>query len=876
MYYYFQCTYTGFGAAPTLYPFAGPLTPLSYVNSQDFGTERQQKFSTWPYTGNSGAYPRFTTSTNLGWVANDTSVGGRNDNIFLPDNGYSTFRAAWLNALILGGQPWVQSPFLSKGISTVYLYCRNVKATPQTFVVETWSPGFGSWTVRGSATSDSTAWTLKAIPVNVAEPAYVRIRKTDDGNVSGQWLGLDDITISYPPASVVITNVRYQTAYPSRSQTVLVACNVISQNPNFPAFGISPKVYHRKGSGSWNITPMSQYSGNEYRATLPAYDTGTVSFFVRCDFSGYYFTLGSFTENRSPAFSPYAPPTATEPATFHSYEVRDYASDFHTMTVTGNVSASMHLIGNHIWQGIVNVPPTNRMELGVVGYAYRIWSDDAPVVFRWGDSKQWQQGTPRIGTLEAFATNLTVTGSLNGQYVVRVNLATGQYIIHRCNWQDFNEWLLHADKFAAGSQGGAGQTWGQYFDTWPASVPDVISQNFEGMWTNYMTRWYTSSEDEEGWVLDDFRIVNRAAGHHRAELMPRANEGYIRPGNSILTDGAGQISFWYRATETNVFPILYANGYSWTNYTIDADITTRLDPTITNNDDACYHSIIYRYMDANNYYEYRLIQTNRVNLVAELWKCKAGVKTRLAKSGAIGLTLDSGGTWRVIVTNQASQINSRLQRGGSTYINNNDSDLTLFKGTFGFGSFDASMYVRGVTVAYDRKYTYTEGFDTAPAPGWTTNQYWRIADSALQRVGRATDGLGYKIALCSDPYLVGDEVNWRTYTNVTNLRNLYYAYQTINIHTSETVFVIIKHTDGNGSLRFDDIRITDWHGRTYGSPAITNWYAPDTWVVSNQFYSGPRSIELRSSRALNPRGYTQYIRSPVLSSVGPLAFRYYT
>ncbi|MGQ9662728.1 MAG: choice-of-anchor J domain-containing protein, partial [Kiritimatiellia bacterium] len=110
MYYYFRCTFDGFEGGSVLYPFGGPLTPLSYVISQQFGPDRQQNFNTWPYTGNSGIYPRFTTSTNSGWVANDTSVGGRYDNIFLPDYGYSTPRAAWLNALNLGGNPWVQSP----------------------------------------------------------------------------------------------------------------------------------------------------------------------------------------------------------------------------------------------------------------------------------------------------------------------------------------------------------------------------------------------------------------------------------------------------------------------------------------------------------------------------------------------------------------------------------------------------------------------------------------------------------------------------------------------------------------------------------------------------------------------------------------------
>ncbi|MGQ9661016.1 MAG: hypothetical protein ACUVWX_01605, partial [Kiritimatiellia bacterium] len=768
---------------------------------------------------------------------------------------------------------------LSGGISTVYVYCRNTKNSPQTFVVETWAPGFGDWVVRGSAISDSTTWQLKAIPVNVEETAFVRIRKSDDQGVSGQWLGLDDITISYPPADVVITNVHFMKAYPSTAENVTVSCLVVSKNPNFPAFGISPKVYHRQGSGAWNITPMTQYSGNEYRATLPTYNTGTVSFFIRCDFSGYFFSVGSFSENRSPAFSPYAPPPASEPSTFYTYSVREHSSNFQSLSVTGTVATTMHLIGDEVWQGIINLPPTNRIELSILGSAYRLWNDDAPLTFRWGDAQQWQERPPIVSGLDLFATNIVVTGELQGQYLVRSDLNTGQYIVHRCNWQDFNQWLLHANKFAAGSAGGVGQIWGQNFDAWAADVTDVITQGFEGTWTNFIDRWYTSIEGEEGWVMKDFRIVNRAANHHRAALMPQANVGYIRPANSILLDGAGSISFWYRATETNVYPILYANGYSWTNYTLNADITARLDNTITNNDDGCYHSIFYRYMDANNYYEYRLSQTNRTSLVAELWKCKNGVKTRLAKSAAIGgYTLDSGGTWKVIVTNQTSQINSQLfYRGGTPRINYNDTDLTLWKGTFGFGAYDANMYVRGIDATYNNKFTYSEGFDAVPAPGWVTNAFWTVsaANSALQRVGRGSDPLGYKIALCSDPYYVGDEAYWRTFTNRTNLRNLHYAFQTINIQTSETVFVIIKHTDGNGSLRFDDITLTDWHGRVHGSAAATNWYAPDTWVVSAPVLSAPRSLELRSSRALDPRGYTQYIRSPLLTTVGPLVFRYY-
>ncbi|MCX8107738.1 MAG: hypothetical protein N3G20_02930, partial [Verrucomicrobiae bacterium] len=72
-----------------------------------------QDFNTWPFTGLGGPpfyLPLFVTSSNQGWVAQDTSVAADGDDQpgwnYIPA-AYSLPRAAWLKDLATGGNPWV-------------------------------------------------------------------------------------------------------------------------------------------------------------------------------------------------------------------------------------------------------------------------------------------------------------------------------------------------------------------------------------------------------------------------------------------------------------------------------------------------------------------------------------------------------------------------------------------------------------------------------------------------------------------------------------------------------------------------------------------------------------------------------------------------
>jgi hypothetical protein len=874
MRYYFECYAEGY-ALPAVYPEDAPgAGTLAYTNLVGMGSSREQDFDDWPFTGKIGggtfAKPIFTNSSFQGWTAYDASISGKSNITAIPVPA-SLPHGCWLNALDQGREPYLLFPMMTNAVSRLYFASYSKSASPQIFNVETSLTGAAeTWGIAREITQTAQAWHTNSIALNAEPPLFVRIRKTEDLLAPGAWLGFDNIVLSYPPADAVISGAHYSPAYPGNSQDVTVYCTVTSAPTLFPAYGFAPTVYHKNESGSWTAAPMADQGNGLYAGTVPAYDPGTISYYIRCAFGGYYFKIPTTNENQSPAFLPDASHTAERPSTFFSYPVRYFESAYSNVVITGNVpTVTMEMVSNDVWQGVLPIGTTNQIAFSFMGLNKLDSSNGSPTDDSWADPLQLRANPPVVGTFATNGNPIVITGSTSEQYMVRFDLANSEYIVLRCDFQNFDDWALHDTLFATGSQGAGFRTWQQNFDTWALNVDEVDVVDFQDPdWTNYPSYPGWQGEYSEMWVANNFRIVNK--NDFKLELVPSEDAGYIRQASWRLFDGEGELDFDYRATDTNCHVTTRSGGTTWANYTLSAYI----GGADSSDDDGPYHSIFYHYTAPNAYYECRAVQTNEANLRVTLYKRTPSAFSSLGATTIDGKLLNNAASWNIQVTNQGGSVKHIIKYGGADKINVTDSSSPLPAGTVGFGACDANMAIDSVSI---NLYTniLDETFDSPNPTGWTTNSTWNVQGGAYVRKGRAADPLGLRVFTFPMPLSNLDNPDSHVvHTNVSGLTSLDYTHFALNIHTAQQLVTVIDHTDGNGSLRLDNIVLTSWHGKTN---QYNSWLANDSFVTADNPYGGSgRSLELRASRALSTRGYSQYLRSPLLDNAGAISFYYRT
>jgi hypothetical protein len=879
VYYYFKFYADGF-VTPALYPEEAPGGgTFSYTVTKGLGALREQDFDDWPFTGKSGAgpfaVPIFTNTVFQGWTANDASIAGKAEipRLATPP---STNHACWLNALVEGGEPYLLFPGLTSAVSRLYFATYNLSSLPQGFNVETSRTGAaGTWGAVAELVQSEAQWITNVVPLNADPPLFLRIRKTSDQDFPARYLGIDNIVLSYPPADAVVGAMAFEPRYPAYDQDVTVTCTVTSAPTTFPAYGFAPTVYHRPEGGGWSTTPMSPAGGNLYSAVIPAYDPGLIEYYIRCDFSGYYYETTFTNENRSPTFLPDAPHTAQEPDTFFSYPIRYFHSAYSNVVVTGNVPAVvMEMVGDDVWQGVITESPTNLLTFTFAGLNKLDTSDGSPETDTWADPRQEMQ-TPPI--LDTFATNgnpIVAQLDTNQAYAVRFDLAAGEYWILPCNFQDFDFWALDDDLFAEGSQGSVGTFLSQDFDTWALNPDAEQFHDFQYFgWTNNTTYpdWFLTPYAGDGnnpWLIHYGRIVNNE--NRKCEFYPVGGLGWFYQsaavGGFYLLDGEGVLAFDYRATDSTPYTAFGTNGAAWTHYTVDARFNGNAGAT----DNGCTHSLIYRYDEsASSYYECRVTQTNVSQVNLTLYKVVGAGRTPLTGSTFNG-SLSGAKTWQVIVTNTSpTTVKHTVFYGGATRINgfSDSSAPYLLSGGLGFGARDTDLRVEYVNVP---DYAYFQNFDNPPASEWPTNAAWVQNGIDFVRSGRPADPLGLQVGTADTDYQSPDMIH----ASLTNITSLQYAPLTVEIHRASKAQTVISHEGGTGSLRIDNVALTSWRGQTntYGF-----WEGRDSIVTAENPYGGSgRSIELRASRALDTAAFTQTLRSPQSDSVGSMSFQYRT
>ena len=549
--YAVQCSFSGFQAgSPVFFPPGFTNSPSSVTVS---APNRQENFDTnWP-----GAPWSYTVYTNVvnpvsGWSISSNSIASQSSYYSTPSN--SCFFAK-------GGLSALTSPFLTNGIGALIYDAKHSSGSSYAILALESSFNGSTWFTNSIISNNVTTMTGYTNIINSISNQYFRFRRIDS---AGSIFALDTVRITYPPANVALTNVFITPGYPVAGQAFTASCDVVTLNPYFPAYNIAPVFQYWTGTAT-NSQAMTRTSvsgpTNHYTAVISlasvTRDT-PYSYNVRASFDGYY---GSATENQSPKTSPPG-----------SFTARAYSSQYGAVNATLNgTNTPARMLTNGLWQSIVSFGITTgtTFNLSFQGAGYSAGAGYLTNNVQWGNSNNWKTTLPLddfAGTNQNAITNLT--GTFTGDYVVRFNEQTGEYLVERCVFQDFESWV----------GAGAGST---YVRSENVNFP-LVTNNFDSWVTNVtMTRvddfssadWQALSAytnyafgGVQGFVMYFSRIqgmavqttTNNVGDSFIAQLarFPTPSSG------NLPLRGIGTVSYTYSVPATNPAVILNIKGYN--------------------------------------------------------------------------------------------------------------------------------------------------------------------------------------------------------------------------------------------------------------------------------------------------------------------------
>lgn len=473
LYYLLNCTFTGFQAnSPIVFP-VGSTNEVTIGNVIDNHYEPLDA-SSWPYTNSSSASRSFTNAT-TGWAIENATLY-RNTSAASSNFWTSPSNSCILNPSF-GPVSALKSPLFTNTVGGLTFTSRG--SSGFIVAVETSSNGTDWITYRYVTNNTALPWITNSVAFGTISNCQIRIRAAGSA-VSGY---IDDIRVSYPPANVIITNVYINPGYPVAGQPFTVDCDIISINPNSPAYNITPTfAYWPNGGTASNVVmdrPWIQGTTNHYHAagTLAAVTRDTLYLYeVRASFDGYY---GSILENQSPKTNS---PTG-------SFTTRAFVSSYGGIdAILNGTNTSARMLTNGLWQSIVSFTSGtgSTFNLSFQGSGYSAGAGYLTNSVAWGNSNNWKTTLPLSDFAGSDQTNITLTGSFTGDYVVRFNEQTGEYFVQKCLFQDFNAVGYDTlDKYAlkglSKTSAGSGI---KNFNSWPTNVSQSRVDDFStGNWS---------------------------------------------------------------------------------------------------------------------------------------------------------------------------------------------------------------------------------------------------------------------------------------------------------------------------------------------------------------------------------------------------------
>ena len=568
-----------------------------------------------------------------------------------------------------------------------------------------------------------------------------------------------------------------------------------------------------------------------------------INYYVRCDFTGYR----SVADGTAPAFYPAA--GSNGPST---YLVRSSASAYSTVTavVNGQAATTARLLADHLWQSVVNLAATtNSLTVSWNGYARTNSTGGYSTnTVTWGQPNSWQTNLPLSDNAATNLGPIVISGSFSsGQYVIRFDEQSGQYLVIPCVWQDFDNWSDTGGQYVLQNNNANVQNLRNNFDSWATNITRVRAENFSGdAWAGITTYTNEAAGGGDGYIIFGSKmsttVGNPAWSVQTTNVTARGQSFVVQPshwGNFPLR-GIGTISYQYQASTTS--PVSSVALYYYpTNQATDPN--SPLD----------FYNTVY-------------------------WSSSVQTKSFSNTTAFVS-------TNYVANTNQTFDIVFSQESGNSIYLDNLSvsewyADTKTNGGWIAFDSWIEPSLKTGMVNCCR--------FDPTRAPPGT-NQFVQtplltngIYSFSFQYCGATTNPVSFTILISyGDP---------NTFTNVldsvTNQFNGsgsdYATYPKTLKDSSTNIYLRFKSTTAApGILLMDDFNITPY-------------VAGDTWYINNaaidgssqthppgprQFYAG--ACYLNSNRTANASptdapdtNEMPNVRSPAIDGVGEISFWY--
>ena len=887
MQYYIETTYlnpaTG-GSLTTKEPTDRTGMPAAYTNTDAVAST--QNFAAFPLNTSN---PPLNTTTN-GWTINETQIRSSVPN--LPNPPILPYSGTKL-ALLLDGTPsfntsgtnaYVETPLLSNGVGSVSFYLNWWRGAGPHICEVRFSTNGTDWVTAASVTKTSTTnWTAYTVPLNIYAPVRLRLAKGGNVTADQSLLLLDGINVTYPPVQVTASGFELHPAYPSQEEPATIACTITSATTYHPAFNITGTLKYRSNNGvsgwtGWTSVPMTRnYSTMRFTGDIPPQlNLSEVEYYVESGFKGY--NDGITGSDQSPMTFPESP---------LGYTLRRYISAYDRMNIRigTNEITDFEQLGNGQWEGVITfLTPTNQPAFGIDGYGFYNGTNVlSGFTGTWGDNNQFRTNMPLAGTATIGALPIIIRDNAIGQYIVRFDENTGIYSVQRAAFQDFENWPADDTLFGESYAAATLTQHTNSFETWEPSNPNLTTANFEVVegWTNayaYPTNWVIAPDLKttavnHRYLIEGGIVVTQRVG--QAALL-REGGGEVRI-QSIFPGDTGSFAFDLRCASPNDFRPAIHPAVTNTHMRIDASSFGA--PEIPTNSSMnsvgyAYKSIIGNYIDANNYYEGRVVQINATQKQYQIWKRSGGVDIWRQSSALVTGNITDNETFRLMffwTGTGPTSVSIRLQYGANVNVNYTDNPSLTPTYAFGLNGLDSSLSVEAVTVyavtnssfAINDTAIYAEDFTNSPPVGWDSSSgAWTASGSRYTRKGYTGLPITARVQFSTD------QLSWETIDTWANLTHSNYRRYTAYPHKATNGYVKVENYLGDGYLIIDNVERVAWRGKTVST---NGWQATNVWV--DAIGKTGRGIELRKSRALG--GASQEIWTPATEDgVSVISFDY--
>jgi len=753
MQYYVECSYEDpfeSGLAYATSPFDGANNPASYTNEFLFAAFTD--FQGWADAIGGDHFTPIPRFTNEGWIVNDgypsiyyTPPTYTNEILLLA--GEVDSGTAYTNA-------YIETGLLSSGVGTLRYECKNEGGAASTDIHILYSTNGTTWLAKATNQCTSANWQTNQIVFNASTPMYLRIYKaTISGNDSYQHLSLDNVTITFPPAFVTIGAPDIAPAYPSASDSVYISCVIVSATTHFPAFSIGGTLHYRyDGAGDFTAISMERTGSNFVTSTgIPAAPAGTiVEYYIESDFAGYAYG----DEDNSPMYYPSA--GATEPL---SYTLRHNSSDYGAIRATVNGEAlAMRQYEDNKWQAVISFP-TNMLNplIAAEGLGYNDGSGYSETPVQWGDSSQTSSNLPLMGSMQIGGSTIELDGTYRGQYVLRFDEATLEYLLISCAFNDFDTWPANPSFFEESRDAISKGYHDEDFDDWDLSVPDRRGSDFESGWPTLTASDYPpdptdfgsgrGSGDYLNWVIENATIIPQKPMEdhlYALELADTPNQGVVRLEKDGPLDGIGTVSFDYRCVNHDRPVAVYTNSIGWTNMAVTVRLRATETATGRGSVGDSWLSVYPRYVDANNFYELRIERALGDTTKLSLYRTKSGSGASLLTTTTSAKSITSETSYRICIDNhtETEEIEFIVYDGNTVMFEYADATGSgvVNPGYIAISSLDASVAVVEVTGGPGVMQSFTgwpnvlDHTTITPSDDWTAT--WCRIEDAQARIDK--------------------------------------------------------------------------------------------------------------------------------------------